>query len=62
VSRTRVGLTIVSLSEGTRKENGGLDKNLILIILEDKESKIGSILVDQHSLRIIKVSKTRMVE
>lgn len=42
--------------------DGGLDKHLRLILLEEKESKIGSILVDRHSLRIGQASQTRVVE
>ena len=41
-SCTRLGIIAISLSEGIRKENGGLDKNLILILLEDRKSNIGS--------------------
>jgi len=62
VSCTRPRLTTLSLSEGTRKENGELDKHLRLILLDDIESTIGSSLVDRHSLRIRQVSKTRVVE
>ena len=41
-------MTAIHLSEGheERMENGGLDKHLRLILIEDKESKIGSILID----------------
>jgi len=35
VSCTRLGLTIVSLSEGIGRENRGLDKHMGLVLLED---------------------------
>ena len=62
MSCTRLRLAVIRVSEGYGRENRGLDKYLRFILLEDQKSKLGSILVDRHSLRIRQVSKTRVVE